>query len=254
MKSFVTLLLLLVAFLWVSAAQQALPKFEAATIKPTGRSDSGVTGGCRGVDSKLAPTDPRNNVPLGRCVIKAARLSHLIPIAFGVPLRRISGLPDWDFPNRFDVEGKAEDAAIATEKQLIAMLQTFLTEQFKLTMRREISDGPIFGLVAPDGGSKNMRQSEQLGSSMVPNRGSLVFKGFTMHDLADFLSTMPAIDRPVRDLTQMTGRFDFTLDVLDSTDADVRKVKFALASWESVFSDIQSQLGLRLEAMKGPVE
>jgi hypothetical protein len=43
MKSFVTLLLSLVAFLCKAAERQALPQFEAATIKPTGRSDSGVT-------------------------------------------------------------------------------------------------------------------------------------------------------------------------------------------------------------------
>lgn len=43
--------------------QQAQLSFEAASIKPT-VSMSGVSGGCRGIDSKIAAADPRNNVPL----------------------------------------------------------------------------------------------------------------------------------------------------------------------------------------------
>src|SRR2546421_10678256 len=107
--------------------------FEAASLKPT-VSGSGVVGGCRGIDSKFAATDPRNNVPLGRCVITAARLSHLMSIAFDLPLQRISGFPDWDGPNRFDVQAKADDPSTATEAQLYAMLQALLTERFKLTL------------------------------------------------------------------------------------------------------------------------
>ena len=103
--------------------------FEAASIKPT-VSSSGVMGGCRGIDSKIAPTDPRNNVPLGRCVITAERLSHLMSIAFDLPLQRISGFPDWDGPNRFDIQAKAEDASTATEAELYSMLQAFMTERF----------------------------------------------------------------------------------------------------------------------------
>src|SRR5262245_4537695 len=67
--------------------------FEVGVIKPTKSVSGGVTGGCRGIDSRLAANDPRLMVPLGRCVITAGRLSHMMAIAFEMPLQRISGFP-----------------------------------------------------------------------------------------------------------------------------------------------------------------
>jgi uncharacterized protein (TIGR03435 family) len=227
--------------------------FEAASIKPT-VSASGVTGGCRGIDSKIAPTDPRNNVPLGRCVITAGRLSHLMSIAFDLPLQRISGFPDWDGPNRFDIQAKAEDPSKATEEELRSMLQAFMTDRFKLTLHREIKEMPTFSLVASKGGPKNLHPSEQISESMAPAGAGLVFKGFTMQNLAEFLSMMRDVARPVRDMTGIQGRFDFTLNVLGTKPEGIENLKAAIGAWETIFSDIQEQIGLRLESTRGPVE
>jgi uncharacterized protein (TIGR03435 family) len=227
--------------------------FEAASIKPT-VSPSGVTGGCRGIDSKIAPTDPRTNVPLGRCVITAGRLSHLMSIAFDLPLQRISGFPDWDGPNRFDIQAKAENPSTATEGELRSMLQAFMTDRFKLTLRREIKEMPMFSLVAGKGGPKNLHPSDQIGESMTPAGAGLVFKGYTMQNLAEFLSMMPGVSRPVRDTTGIQGRFDFTLNVLGTKPDGIENLKAAMMAWETIFSDLQEQLGLRLESTKGPVE
>jgi uncharacterized protein (TIGR03435 family) len=233
--------------------KETTARFEAASIKPT-TSASGVTGGCRGIDSKIAPTDARNNVPLGRCVITAGRLSHLMSIAFDLPLQRISGFPDWDGPNRFDIQAKAEDPSTASDAQLYSMLQAFMTERFKLTLHREIKEMPIFSLVASKGGLKNIHPSEQIGESMTPQGASLVFKGYTMQNLAEFLSMMPGVGRPVRDMTGIQGRFDFALNVLAAKPENIENVKMAIAAWETIFSDVQEQLGLRLESTKGSVE
>jgi uncharacterized protein (TIGR03435 family) len=155
--------------------------FEAATIKPD-VSRNGVAGGCRGIDSKLAPSDDRNSVPLGRCVITAGRLSHMMAIAFGSPLMRISGFPDWDGPNRFDIQAKVEDPSTATEKQLYDMLQAFLIERFKLSLHRETKEVPAFALVVAKNGPKNLHPSEQEGGSMAPSGARLIFKGYTMRN------------------------------------------------------------------------
>jgi len=72
--------------------------FEVGTIKPAAGNRG--SGGCRGIDSTLAADDPRAGVPLGRFVLTARRLSHLMSIAYGMPLNRMSGCPDWDGPNR----------------------------------------------------------------------------------------------------------------------------------------------------------
>jgi uncharacterized protein (TIGR03435 family) len=248
---FVTTVLCTVAVAW--PIQQA-PAFEVASLKPNTISN-GARGGCRGSDSKISPNDlMRATVPLGRCVITAARLSHLLNIAFDIPIERISGLPAWDGPSRFDIEAKADDPASTTERQLLTMLQRLLTEQFKLTVHRELRDSATFDLVVAKNGPKNLHKSDTNGHSMVPSGAGLAFAGYSMDDLAQFLSSMPSVARPVRNLTALQGTFDFRLDVLDTKPDDILNFKLAISRWDTIFSDIQQQLGVRLEASKGHVE
>jgi uncharacterized protein (TIGR03435 family) len=245
------------AIFWTSTSSLAVRTqksvFEVATIKPS-INGGGVSGGCRGIDSKLATNDIRVNVPLGRCVIRAARLSHLMSIAFDIPLQRISGFPDWDGPSRFDIEAKSEAPSTTTEPQLLGMLQQFLTDQFKLTIRRDSKELPIFNLVVAKNGPKNLHPSDEPGPSTMPQPPGLIFKGYSMTRLAEFLSVMPSVARPVRDMTSMDGRFDFTLNALEAKSEDIADMKMQLARWDSVFSDLQQQLGLRLESAKAPVD
>ena len=233
---------------------QQASAFEVASIKPNTISN-GARGGCRGSDSRISPNDlMRATVPLGRCVITAARLSHLLNIAFDIPLERIYGLPDWDGPFRFDIEAKADDPASTTEQHLLTMLQGFLTEQFKLTLHRGLKDDVTFELVVARNGPKNLRKSDTNGHSMVPSGAGLAFSGYSMDALAQFLSSMPSVTRPVKNMTGLEGSFDFRLDVLDTKPDDIVNLKMALSRWDTIFSDIQQQLGLRLEGSKGSVE
>jgi uncharacterized protein (TIGR03435 family) len=251
------------ALLRGQAPDQKPLMFEVASIKPH-LSPAGVTGGCRGIDSRVdsalaaafrpQANDPLASVPLGRCVITAGRLSHLMSIAFDVPIQRIDGLPDWDGPNRFDIQAKAEGPATTTEQQLLSMLQTLLFDRFRLTVHRDTKDGPTFSLLVAKNGPKNLHPSNEPDASMVPRGASLVFKGYSMTQLAGFFSMMPTVQRPVVDQTNIQGRFDFNLDVLGATTNNVDEVKTAMVRWESIFSDIQEQLGLHLERATGPIE
>ena len=123
--------------------------FEVASVKPS-TGNTGVTGGCHGQTSSIFnPNDP--GIPHGRCVIAAARLSHLIPIAYDVPISRVKGGPDWVWgAPRFNVEAKAEDLT-APHDDLTRMLQTLLADRFKLRIHRETR--PVAGyalVVAPN--------------------------------------------------------------------------------------------------------
>jgi uncharacterized protein (TIGR03435 family) len=236
----------------VAQPQSASLSFEVGTIKPTGSPNSGVTGGCRGIDSHYAADDSRSTVPLGRCVITAGRLSHMMGIAFNMPLQNITGFPDWDGPSRFDLEAKAENPSAATEEQLLLMLQKFLTDQFKLVIRHDEKQGDIFLLVLGKNGPKNLVPSEN-GESVLPTPTGISFTGCTMARLAEILTTMPTVRRPVKDMTGLRGRFDFKLSFMERADG-IANFKEAFVKWDSVFSDIQQQLGLRLEASKGSIE
>jgi uncharacterized protein (TIGR03435 family) len=249
---------LILSLLWIPASAAPLqqkPSFEVASIKQNTMSN-GARGGCRGSDSRIAANDPmlRSSVPLGRCVITAARLSHLLNMAYGIPLQRIFGLPDWDGPNRFDIEGKAEDATSTTEQQLIAMLQGYLTEQFHLRLHRDVKEEPTFNLLVGKNGPKSLRKSDSNSASMIPNGASLVFTGYTMDAFAQFLTSLPTVARPVKNMTSLEGTFDFKLDVLDAKADDIGELKMAISRWETITSDIQQQLNLHLESSKGPVE
>ena len=65
---------------------------------------------------------------------------------------------------------------------------------------------------------------------------------------------MPGAGRPVRDMTGIQGRFDFTLNVLGTETASVENFKRTMMAWDTIFSALQEQLGLRLASAKGPVE
>jgi uncharacterized protein (TIGR03435 family) len=176
----------------------------------------------------------------------------MMALAFNMPIQNISGFPEWDGPSRFDLEAKAEDSSKVTEGQLLLMLQNFLTEQFKLSIRRGTEQGDIFVLVVGKSGSKNLVPSQN-GESVVPTPSGIVFTGCTMGRLAEILTTMPSIARPVKDMTGLQGRFDFKLNFMEKADG-IENFKEAFVRWDSVFRDIQQQLGLRLEASKGPIE
>src|SRR5262245_38881562 len=110
-------------------------EFEVASIKPT-RSPFGVMGGCHGRNAHFGPTDMEAEVPVGRCVITAGRLSHIMAIAFRIDVNKIGGRPDWEGPSRFDIEAKAENPA-PTQEELLEMLRVLLADRFKLKFSRE---------------------------------------------------------------------------------------------------------------------
>jgi len=173
---------------------QSSPEFEVATVK-FNKTGGGVEGRCHGVDSKYTPGEIGSAPPLGRCVITAARLSHMIGIAWGLPMALLKGVPDWASGGfeRFNVEAKADDPAKTTEAQLLAMLQTLLIERFQLKFHRETVDRPGYALVVGKNGVRNMTPSKaedvvtSFGDQFKPMPGrpaTLTARKYTMARLA----------------------------------------------------------------------
>jgi uncharacterized protein (TIGR03435 family) len=245
---------LLFAGLLILFAQARPPAFEVASIKPSQLSGRGAPrqiGGCRGSDIGVG-NGSRANIPLGRCVFPTVRLSEILSDIYSVPSNRISGVPDWDRFSFFDVEAKAEDPS-TTQAQLMQMLQRLLTDRFHLAMHHVAVEAPVFAMRVSKNGHK-MRPSMDDSAPLAPQGGSLVFKAYTMSRLAEFLSSMQSVGRPVQDMTQLSGRFDFTLAVLDTKPDSPEEMKSALSKWDSILSDVQEQLGLRFDSEKGTVD
>jgi uncharacterized protein (TIGR03435 family) len=71
-----------------------------------------------------------------------------------------------------------------------------------------------------------------------------------MQELAESLSRVTA--RPVLDRTGLKGEFDFTIDF--EKDPDAPDGSYAQLAGPSLFTALQEQAGLKLEATKGPID
>jgi uncharacterized protein (TIGR03435 family) len=151
------------------------------------------------------------------------------------------------------------------------MLRTLLSERFGLSIRRETREGPIYRLVPAASGSKLQRSRIDCtgaaaachGFSGNPRR--LSGSGVDTYDLAMFLSRYT--DRPIVDATGIQGVFDVALQwnpFADRVEAARTSDAPTSSSSEGPMPDLnalptlatalQEQLGLKLEATRGPID
>jgi uncharacterized protein (TIGR03435 family) len=200
------------------------PAFEAAAIKPS-KDASGVHW----------DTEP------GRINLRGTTLKGLITIAYHVKDFQVAGGPKWIDGDHFDINAKSEHGE--DEPKLVEMLQTLLADRFQLVFHHEQKIAPAYALVVAKSGLK-MKPAEGTGSKSQGGRGQLTATGLTMAKLAEQLSRR--VGAPVADLTETPGAYDFKLEW--SIEGDKDDVQSAL------FAALQSQLGLKLESRKIPVD
>ena len=114
----------------------ARPEFEVTSVKPN------HTGCCT--------TYGAGN---GRSGGKDVTLKILIAFAYRIQQFQVSGGPRWIDPDRFDVDGKAEDLRTDPD-QLRLMLQSLFEDRFKLKVHRETKPSAVYALVVGKGGPK----------------------------------------------------------------------------------------------------
>jgi uncharacterized protein (TIGR03435 family) len=219
---------------------QGTPEFDVVSIRPSRSNESG--GGM-------------NPIPDG---ISARNLSvnTLIQIAYGLKPWEISGGPDWARTARWNVEAKAEgDPSFQKKKE---MLRTLLADRFQLQFHRETRRMRIYSLTRAKGGPKLQATASGVRGYVRPRRGLIEGQGLTMTTLAEFLEG--SLGQSVTDKTGISGAFDIKLEWTPTEgelDYQIQGYGFdgnVDANGPSIFTAIQGQLGLRLEAGKGPVE
>jgi uncharacterized protein (TIGR03435 family) len=143
---------------------------------------------------------------------------------------------------------------------------------------RGMMDGPGRGMMGKDG-MPQLPPGTPKGTPMIIGEGQMIApggkirmirNGATIGQFLDVLANQ--LDRPVRDMTGLSGTYDITLDF--AVDPSIMQAKMAamgggppppeMASPEgatqdpsgaaTIFSALTEQLGLRLEARKGPVD
>jgi len=193
----------------------------------------------------------------GRLDYKAASLMECVSRAYGVNRRQIVG-PDWLDQERFDIIAAAP--AGTPDEQLMPMLGTLLSDRFGMVAHREFRDLTEYVLTVAKNGPKlkPSGEPETAGISILPQRGisnGWILKNASMAQFVNFLTSFGAqrdraLDRPIVEKTGLKGKFDFEFVWAPETGQAVADDTAAA----SVFTAVQDQLGLKLDAQKGPVE
>ena len=234
----------------VHAQSEPRPKFETVTIKPCEPYAALPRGG--------AATVSPNGVTLHCVVVSELIRQAYVEFANGrlnndvlARIPTIEGGPRWINSDGYQIDAKAEGAPGGDMLRGPAM-QALLEERFKLKIRHESRDVPVYALAVAEGGpklepSKEGCRSLELNALQfclgAPNGGEPGFrlKGVTMAELCKFLSLRS--DRPAIDKTGITGRFDIPLPGHPDE----------VQTFEPLRSAVQ-KLGLDLQQAKGPGE
>ena len=114
--------------------QTARPKFEVASIKPTGSRGGG----------RMRPMPGR--------LTASAPLRVLMEAAYHVQPFQIVGGPEWVESDGYAVDAKA--SGNPEHAQMMLMLQSLLEDRFQLRIHRESREMPVYALVPARGGLK----------------------------------------------------------------------------------------------------
>ena len=237
-----------------------------ASIKPNKSGEAGASSAVRG----------------SQLYVVNDTLFNVIRNAYGVQSNQILGGPDWirATNERFDITAKAPDGT--KPDQLLLMTHRLLADRFGLRLHKETREVPMFALVMARADRRLGPQMKRAAFDCTALRAALArgekpalppeterpvcgaqtrpghtrIGGYPMSDIARTLSSFVG-GRPVVDRTGLAGIYDLELswtpEQLPVTPGG-QSLPPIDADRPSLFTAVQEQLGLKLEATTGPVE
>jgi uncharacterized protein (TIGR03435 family) len=224
--------------------------FDAASVKPGKPNDS------RGPTFQFPPG--------GGLRITNGTLRDIIETAYSVRDFQILGGPAWLNSERYDILARTSpDGSPNGMAETRVKLQALLGQRFQLKIHREMRDLPMYALVIGKSGFRlPPSEAEISGASKAGIRsvcGQMVGTMTSIPNLAVYLERQ--LRRPVQDRTGLSGRYSFQLDWTPETgpcsapvDGSAPGIAIPSSDGPSIFTALQEKLGLKLEAIKGPVE
>ena len=217
-------------------------------------------------------------LPGGTFLVSNMRLHDLIAFTHSLQPFQVEGGPDWIRQLRFDITIKTEEnvgpVAIGPTQIGLQLGRAVLAQRFAFRAHRETRERPVFALVrAREDGAlgPRLRRSQtdcavlarEAGASGAPwpprsaegrilcglqaGGTTLTAGGYPMSEFQSFLTRQT--QRVVIDRTGMTGGWDFEL-----TFAPPEVAADANRDLPSLFTALEEQLGLKLDATRGPAE
>jgi uncharacterized protein (TIGR03435 family) len=269
-----------------TAAAANQPAFDVASVKPNKSGNPPTT------NFPLGPGDVFN--PNGG-YFAATNLPFVTYLFFAYKIMGneakfvLPQLPDWANTDRFDIQARAEGNPGKDEMRL--MMRSLLAERFKLSIHKETRQVPVFALVLIKPGKlgphlqihppdapcslKQIRSAAELktvdggfpatcnglfplpASDRVHQRvGS---QNVTVGFLANAMSSMADLGRPLVDRTGITGTVDFVLEWAPDRRASAQpgggtSSQSDLPSGPSFPEALKEQLGIKLESEKASMD
>ncbi len=248
------------------------PSFDVATVL------SNTTGGAR-VSMLILPD--------GTWEATNVTLESMIRMSYRLQESQLVGGPAWIYRERFDIAATVAGGQVS---DFAPRMQSLLAERFNLKVHHETRDLPIYALVtarsdAPLGpqltpAAADCAAAQRARSGLAPlaprqpdgrptcgttvKMGRVTGGGVSMQQMAQVLAQFTG--RTVIDRTGLSGAFDYDLEFAPDPAVRGRGPGGGLSVGPtsesttpltprgvSIFSAVQEQLGLRLDAQRGPV-
>lgn len=225
----------------------ASPTFEVATIKPSKPDEQGKAFLVR--DNRFKTIN--------------VTLNEMMSFAYGVHAKQVIGAPAWAATDKFDIDAKPEGEGAPNDKQWKGMLQKLIVERYKVTFHRDKRELSVYVLsVAKAGPKLTKSEGDPNGLPGLFFRGRPGDLHVTNANMADFAGLMQeaVLDRPVLDKTGLSGRWDFDLDwtpddsQFSGMGAKIPPPTDGANQPPALYTAIQEQIGLKLDATKAPAE
>ncbi|MGA8938688.1 MAG: TIGR03435 family protein, partial [Acidobacteriaceae bacterium] len=219
--------------------------FEVATVKPSAPDEQGKGFLVRG----------------DRFITINTTLDDLIKFSYDLQDKQILNSPPWAATDKFDIAAQPDIAGMPNNKQLKSMVQKLLADRFQLKFHRDTKELSAYVLTVGKGGPKMEKNNSAPGS--LPGLffralGALTVTNATMPDFCGLMQSA-VLDRPVVDHTELAGKWNFLLKwTPDQSQFGGMGIKVpppsdAADAPPPLFTAIQEQIGLKLEAGKAQV-
>jgi uncharacterized protein (TIGR03435 family) len=224
------------------------PGYEVATIKPTD------------------PNHPGGGFTLqGRhLVARNFTVEGLISLAYNLHATQVTGGPDWIKTDHFDMDVLPDHEGLPSLEQARGIVRKLLADRFALKFHYDTKELLVYVLSVAKTGPKLTKSGSD--PSSPPGLGGPPGRMMVRNgSMAEFAQVMQAVvlDRPVLDQTGLKDRYDLALRWTPDESQYGGRIPPPNSGDNSaanadapppLFTAIQEQIGLKLDAMKAPAK